>query len=317
MCPNTTWKITSLVTVFIVSLYILYTGPKAPHILRLRKNNTLVNNTKRCVIILRERTGRLGNRLFMFASAYGLSLNRSCQLYIDSDIITELNSSFDINLPNLVPKSQLNHSTPIQKIYNHCSFLPYLLYSNNSYSIELSGFWQVHKYFIDHIEEIRRQLRFKQTILDRVNSFLDKNINRSVSTVVGIHIRRGDFLLVRRVSSNQYIFNAMFHFQAKYRSVIFVIVSDDKHYCRKVFGQRNNVLLTPDSFSAGDDVATLTVCEHSILTVGTFGWWGAFLLHNRVGDVLTDSKPDHTPLDANCRQDDYFPPWFSFLNSTT
>ncbi|CAF4198706.1 unnamed protein product, partial [Adineta steineri] len=46
-----------------------------------------------------------------------------------------------------------------------------------------------------------------------------------------------------------------------------------------------------------------------------FGWWGAFLSHNRLGDVLTDSKSDHTPLDANCRQDDYFPSWFSFLNN--
>jgi len=316
MDANGTLKITTLATVFVVSLYILYTGSKAPLISRLWKNSTLVNNPKRCVIIFHECDGRLGNRLFMFASAYGLSLNRSCQLYINSDFITELNQSFEINLPNLVPKSQLNHSTPIKKIYNHCSFLPYLLNSNNSYSIELSGYWQVYKYFIDHIEEIRRQLRFKRTILDRVNSFLDENINRSVSTVVGIHIRRGDFLLVRRVSSNQYIFNAMFHFQAKYRSVIFVIVSDDKQYCRKVFGQSNNVLLTPDSFSAADDLATLTVCKHTILTVGTFGWWGAFLLRNRVGDVLTDSKPDHTPLDVNCRQDDYFPPWFSFLNNT-
>jgi galactoside 2-L-fucosyltransferase 1/2 len=316
MDANGTLKITSLVTVFVVSLYILYTGSKAPYISRLWKNSTLVNNAKRCVIILRERGGRLGNRLFMFASAYGLSRNRSCQLYIDSDIITELNQSFDINLPNLLPKSQLNHSTPIQKIYNHCSFLPYLLHSNNSYSIELSGWWQVCKYFIDHKEEIRRQLRFKRTILDRVNSFLHKNINRSVSTLVGIHIRRGDFLVFRRVSSNEYIFNAMLHFQAKYRSVIFVIVSDDKQYCRKVFGQSKNVLLTPDSFSAADDLATLTECEHTIMTVGTFGWWGGFLLHNRVGDVLTDSKPDHTPLDVNCRKDDYFPSWFSFLNNT-
>ncbi|CAF3989867.1 unnamed protein product, partial [Adineta steineri] len=55
-------------------------------------------------------------------------------------------------------------------------------------------------------------------------------------------------------------------------------------------------------------------CEHTILTAGTFGWWGAFLSHNRLGDVLTDSKSDHTPLDANCRRDDYFPSWFSFLN---
>jgi galactoside 2-L-fucosyltransferase 1/2 len=316
ICTNKTWNVASLFVIIVVSLYILYTDPKATHSLRLWKGNILFNNGKRCVIILREHSGRLGNRLFMFASAYGLSLNRSCQLYIDSDIINELYASFEIHLPNLLPKSQLNHSTPIQKIYNHCSFFPYLLHSNNSYSIELLGYWQVHTYFIDHIEEIRRQLRFKRTILDQVNSFLDKHINRSVSTLVGIHIRRGDFLLVRRVSSNKYIFNAMLHFLAKYRSVIFVIVSDDKQYCRKVFGQRNNVLLTPDSFSAADDLATLTLCEHIILTAGTFGWWGAFLLHNRVGDVITDSKPDHSPLDNNCRRDDYFPPWYSFLNNT-
>ncbi|CAF1681146.1 unnamed protein product, partial [Adineta steineri] len=64
---------------------------------------------------------------------------------------------------------------------------------------------------------------------------------------------------------------------------------------------------------AADDLATLTLCKHTILTAGTFGWWGAFLSHNRLGDVLTDSKSDHTPLDVNCRQDDYFPSWFLFF----
>lgn len=147
------------------------------------------------------------------------------------------------------------------------------MHFNDSYSVELSGFWQVHKYFIDHMEEIRRQLRFKQTILDRVNSFLVKTINRSISIPVGIHVRRGDF-------------------------------------------QRSNVLFTSDSFSAADYLATLTQCEHIILTVGTLGWWAAFLLYNRAGDVLTDSKVDHTPIDANCKRDDYFPPWFSFLSSS-
>src|SRR5262249_44990605 len=145
--------------------------------------------------------------------------NRSCQLYIDSDIINELQQSFEINLTKLLPKSQLNRSTPIQKIYNHCSLFPHLLNSHNSNSsIELLGYWQVYKYFIDHTEEIRRQLQFKRSILDRVNGFLDKNINRNISTLVGIHIRRGDFLLVRHVSSNQYIFNAMSYFITKYRS---------------------------------------------------------------------------------------------------
>ncbi|CAF1436755.1 unnamed protein product [Adineta steineri] len=284
--------------------------------LRLWKNNNLFNDTKQCRIILHERGGRLGNRLFMFASAYGLSLTHSCQLYIDRKIIDELQKAFEVDSPICLSKPQLSIFTSIKKIYNHCSYIPNLLYSNKSYSLELSGFWQVHKYFIDHMEQIREQLRFKQSILDRVNNFLDGNINKNVSISVGIHIRRGDFLHDRRVSSEKYIFNAMSHFIAKYHSVIFVIVSDDKKYCRKTYGQKNNVLVTPDSFSVVDDLATLTLCEHIILTAGTFGWWGAFLLHNRLGNILTDSKSDHSPIDANCRADDYFPSWFSFLNNT-
>ncbi|CAF1122214.1 unnamed protein product [Adineta steineri] len=290
---------------------------KSLYILQLRKNKITFNDSKECRIILRERSGRLGNRLFMFASAYGLSLKYSCQLYIDQNIINELQTSFEMNLTSLLSKSQLNNFTSITKIENHCSYIPDVLHSlNNSYSIELSGYWQVHKYFLDYMEQIKQQLRFKKSILDRVKNFLEKNIDKNISTSVGIHIRRGDFLLVRRVSSDNYIFNAMSHFQIKYHSVIFIIVSDDKGYCRKTFGQKKNVLVTPDSFSAADDLATLTLCKHTILTAGTFGWWGAFLSQNRLGDVLTDSKPDHTPLDANCRQDDYFPSWFKFLNNT-
>ncbi|CAF1486054.1 unnamed protein product [Adineta steineri] len=283
---------------------------------QVSENNNLFNDTKQCRIILRQRGGRLGNLLFMFASAYGLSLRHSCQLYINPDIIDELQTTFETNLTNLLLESQLNDFTSIKKIYNHCSYIRNPVYSNNSNSLELDGYWQVHKYFIDHMEQIREQLRFKQSILDRVNNFLDTNINKNISTSVGIHIRRGDFLLIRRVSSDKYIFDAMSHFIAKYHSVIFVIVSDDKEYCRKTFGQKKNVLVTPDSFSAADDLATLTLCEHIILTAGSYGWWGAFLSHNRLGDVLTDSKSDHSPIDVNCRADDFFPSWFSFLNNT-
>jgi galactoside 2-L-fucosyltransferase 1/2 len=302
--------------IIVISHYIFNFHPKATHILFLPIDEVLSNDSKSCVVILRDSTGRLGNHLFMFATALGLSIHHSCQLYIDSVIIDELRQSFEINLPNLISKSELNRSTPVQKIYNHCSFFPQLFHPDTSQFIELIGYWQVHKYFINHRDEITRQLRFNRTILNHANSFLDKNINRRTSISVGIHIRRGDFLKVRPVSSDKYIYNAMAYFVAKYHSVRFIITSDDKPYCRKLLSKREAVLLTPDSFSTTDDLATLTLCDHIIITVGTFGWWGAFLLHNRTGEVITDSKPDHTPLDVNCERAVYFPFWFSFLNNT-
>ncbi|UJR12483.1 hypothetical protein I4U23_016658 [Adineta vaga] len=296
---------------------------KINYISQLWDDRILLYNSKRCVIILRELYGRLGNTLFQFATAYGLSRHRSCRLYIDSGFIDELNELFDINLSNLITESQLNYyfyynPNSTERIDNHCTFYPHLLNPNYTHSIELYAYWQVYKYFIDYREQIKQQLRFKQTTLDRVNQFLNKTINRHNLTLVGIHIRRTDFILKNRpISSDKYIFNAMSYFQTKYGLVTFVFVSDDKPYCQKSFGQIKNVLITPNTFQAIDDLAILTLCDHLILTVGTFGWWGGFLLRNKIGEIITDSKPDHSPLDVDCRQEDYFPPWFSFLNQTT
>jgi galactoside 2-L-fucosyltransferase 1/2 len=95
-------------------------------------------------------------------------------------------------------------------------------------------------------------------------------------TWVGIHVRRGDFLYLRQISSVHFITEAMNYFEKKYDNVIFLIASDDKTFCRKVYGNRSNVIITPASFSNGEDLAALFACNHMIVTVGTFGWWAGF-----------------------------------------
>ena len=273
-----------------------------------------------CMISLRERRGRLGNRLFMFATALGLALTHSCYLSISTHIFQELNQSFHLHLPRVASiQSGLNRSEPEEKLYNYCSYLTSLFRSNNTaHTIELTGFWQVHRYFSPHASKIRRQLRFRSTILDRVNRFLRKHIRgNDAVTRVGIHIRRGDFVGARDVSDERYVLAAMSYFTRKYRSVVFVIVTDDRAYCNDAYGKMQNVFFTPPSFDAPLDLATLSRCDHVIITVGTFGWWGAFLLHDRTGGVLTDAKADHTPIDNHYQGDLYFPPWFSFLDNKT
>ena len=265
------------------------------------------------MIILRERSGRLGNRLFMFASAFGIGLTHSCYLRMSSKIIRELTATFSLNLTQLrLNQSDSNESLVIRPIYNHCSFIPDLFSSNTFHNIELTGYWQVYKYFINHSDFIRQQLRFKPSILDRVHKFfttLPTNLTR-----IGIHIRRGDFLQVRKVSSDDYILTAMTYFTEKYRSVLFIIVTDDRYYCQRVFGYKSNVFFTPSSFDASTDLATLTACNHLIITVGTFGWWAAFLIQNPLtSEVIIDVDENFNPIDINCAHDVYFPPSFSFL----
>jgi galactoside 2-L-fucosyltransferase 1/2 len=301
-----------------LSIYIFASDAhrKSTDKLFVKIDNTKSANINNCTVIVHGPLGRLGNVLFEFATAYGLSLEHSCHLYIGPGFIKQLGESFEINLSNLMTKNELNLTSSIKRIYNHCTYFPDLLQPNTSQTIELIGYWQVQKYFINSTDEIRHQLRFKQNILNRTNHFITTNINRSISNVVGIHIRRGDFVGMRPISTDKFVFDAMDYFIKKYHLVKFIIVSDDKLHCRNVFGKRNDTFFTPDSFSPAEDMALLTSCDHLILTVGTFGWWGGFLLNNRTGEVITDAKPNHSPVDVNCDGSVFFPYWFSFLNTT-
>ena len=275
-----------------------------------------IRQKAQCTIFLQDHKGRLGNRLFMFSTAVGLALTHSCHLHISAEIIQELKQWFVLDLETMPITVGLSNSVSRRKLFNHCSQLTVLVREKTRQTIEITGFWQVHIYFSNHSAEIQRQLRFRSTILQQVDAFLNKNNTSPPVTRVGIHIRRGDFLRKRVVSSNQYVLAAMSYFTRKYHSVIFVIVSDDRPYCKRVFGKRNDVLFTPLSFNGAMDLATLTRCDHAIITAGTFGWWGAYLLHNRTGEVMTDAKPDHSPIDAQCEGSLYFPSWYSFLNKT-
>ena len=310
-----------LTCVCIVSIMVAYIFPFNPHgkpanRLFLRRNHTVSAHVNRCTVIVHNDLGRLGNVLFQFASAYGLSLDHSCNLYLGPNILRYLLRYFEIDLPDLLTEIEFYYIPPAKQIYSHCTYFPDLFRPNTSQTIELTGYWQVQKYFVNHTDEIRHQLRFKQKILNPADTFIKTNISRNASNIVGIHIRRGDFVGMRNISSDKFIFDGMNYFIGKYHSVNFIIVSDDKPYCRKVFGKRNDTFFTPDSFGAATDMAVLTLCDHIIVTVGTYGWWGAFLLHNRTGEVITDAKPNYGPLDVNCERSDFFPDWFSFLNRT-
>ncbi|CAF1011971.1 unnamed protein product [Didymodactylos carnosus] len=257
--------------------------------------------------------------MFLFASAYGLARMHSCRLYVDPRIINELRLYFQINLcqTNIEP----NTLEKLIQWHNACTFYSDLMKPNVlavfNY-LELKGFWQSYKYFDNYIDEIRGQFTFKPEIKQKIASsnLRPYQTNSSNVTLIGIHIRRGDFLSVRRVSSNDYILESMIYFNKKYlNQTMFIIGSDDKPYCQKHFGNISNVFITPQTFSAGEDLAILSSCKHVVITAGTFGWWAGFLVQAKViHDVKSHQDP--TAIDNNCKTDQYFPNWFSPLNKT-
>jgi hypothetical protein len=104
------------------------------------------------------------------------------------------------------------------------------------------------------------------------------HVSRNSITRVGIYVRRGDFIREKRPIANETFFkNAMAIMNERCGVVTLVVSSEDISWCRKylplykgnlsiVFLQRN----TPEV-----DMAT-TLCQHSIISVGMFGWWAAW-----------------------------------------
>ncbi|CAF1378067.1 unnamed protein product [Didymodactylos carnosus] len=143
---------------------------------------------------------------------------------------------------------------------------------------------------------------------------LKQSLYDSSYTWIGIHIRRGDFLSFFKIESSvEYLTSAMEYYRLKYVGCVFVMVSDDKDWCVRHFGDRTDVIVTPRTYFHGHDIAVLALCEHSIVTAGTYGWWAGFLAG---GDVIHDVTYP-VSWQQGCSRLNYFPPWFLFPSNIT
>lgn len=132
-------------------------------------------------------------------------------------------------------------------------------------------------------------------------------------TWIGIHIRRGDFLTFFKIDTSvEYLNLAMDYYRRKYINCRFLIASDDKEYVKTHLGNNGDIFITPQSFHSGDDLAALALCDHSIVTAGSYGWWSAWLAGGNVVHDLNYPVPSQ-----NCKREHYFPPWFLFPHNSS
>ena len=101
-------------------------------------------------------------------------------------------------------------------------------------------------------------------------------------------------------------------FTQKYDNVQFVVASDSPEWCKKqAFLQRPDVRIITEKHSPALDMAILATCHHIILTLGSFGWWAAYLGPDaRGGRVIyykSEFKMDHAVNSGNVNVGDYYP----------
>ncbi|KAL3871033.1 hypothetical protein ACJMK2_039057 [Sinanodonta woodiana] len=249
--------------------------------------------------------GRLGNNMFQLAAL--------------------MSSAKRLNYTAFVrPKNVLNYFflSPITSditLTNRKTFSErmYAKYDSNierldtNYNWTLFGYYQSWKYFYKDENLIRRSFEFSTNVSKAASQFVD-GFRDKHKTIVGIHVRRGDFktqekeMIGYTTAPLSYIQKSMNYFRDRYNDTFFVICSDDITWCKNnIRGNNDTVFSSFDN--PGSVMAMLSFCDHVIITSGTFGWWGAWLAGGEVVYFKGFPRPGSVIDKGMCR-DDYYPP---------
>lgn len=127
-----------------------------------------------CLMIVRDTDGGIGNRMFLFASAYGLARLHQCDLYVAPWIIRDLRSIFTLDLNNtpvhLITNDTVVNQTNLVQRYSACTLYTDLLkipLNENLTKYELMGFYQAFGYFVKYKYEINYLFQFHRVPIER------------------------------------------------------------------------------------------------------------------------------------------------------
>ncbi|KAM3922977.1 galactoside alpha-(1,2)-fucosyltransferase 2-like [Leptodactylus fuscus] len=259
---------------------------------------------------------RLGNKMGEYAVLYALAKLNHHQAYVLPQMQSELGKIFKISLPVIS-----------QELADSINWRPYRLHDWMSEEyLNITG--QYVKLFgtpcswtfYHHIrEEIRREFTFHDELKKEANSYLEKLKGSKVNvTFIGVHVRRGDYVKVMPklrkgvVADKNYLQKAMDYFRGKYDNPLFVLTSNGMDWCKEnVNNSLGDVHFVGDGQerSPAHDFALLAHCNHTIMTIGTFGYWAAYLVGGETIYLTNFTLPDSSYLKIFKYEAAFLPEW--------
>ncbi|XP_054715319.1 galactoside alpha-(1,2)-fucosyltransferase 1-like [Uloborus diversus] len=275
-------------------------------------------------LTIRPNEGRLGNQMFSLATLYGLGYLNRRRIALMPDTFKALSHYFDLTVPQ-VNTSTFNASNPWQIGF-------WLSFNDSSIPVSsniISGnLYPTSFTFFQHVRDrIRPLFRFKPMIRDYAQNLLRhlKRVHPWTDVYIGVHVRRGDYLRkgsggwLRAANGREvdllYFQKAVDYFRNRYGNVTFLAVSDDRKWCKRNLSQLG-ILTVPDSPSPGHDLALLAECNHTIMTYGTYGFWGGYLSGGTVVYFTDFVKPNTTVAKKFFVYEKIYPPEWIGISTT-
>lgn len=282
---------------------------------------------------------RLGNVMFTFAAAIGIARRNHLRPVFDHRTI--LVEAFEIDPLYLTQDiSNALSGGPVRSFHEYGrrggsydrSTAQLFPNSTSTHHVFLLGYFQSWRYFDNVENDVRQNFAFVDKIANSAMRFLRSSVpsewqhHRDGIVYVGIHVRRGDMTVARYVDYGYTVPPAEYFTKAISLLIErlnddnglfqFVVCSDD------IAWSRNNIHL-PSSLQHSNsanivfsdswwqsqlfDLAVLSQCNHTIMSVGSFGWWAAWLANGTT--IYYDNWPrPNSMLEYQVEKHDYFPP---------
>ena len=263
-----------------------------------------------------QRYCRAGNQMFQVAALMGVSakLNRTIVMgktMFDYFKATRLQASVNPDLHGRLIFKKFEESASGKHDHG--------IYQLPDRNVELVGYFQAYGYF-DHIRDIiKDEFTFKEEITAMADAFIRSvTDNADATTFIGIHIRRGDLERLKYVDGGyslpgqDYFVKAQNYMRSKFghNKIIWIVGSDSPAWgmgnLRSIKDEKTVFLLKNPSTV---DLAILSRCNHTIMSVGSYSWWIAYL----TGGVTVYYKEwpkNGSKLFSYVNKSDYFlPDW--------
>ncbi|XP_019596989.2 galactoside alpha-(1,2)-fucosyltransferase 1 isoform X2 [Rhinolophus sinicus] len=263
--------------------------------------------------------GRLGNQMGQYATLLALAQLNGRRAFILPDMHAALAPVFRITLPVLAP--EVDSHTPWRKLQLHDWMSEEYAHLKNPL-LKLTGFPCSWTFFHHLREQIRSEFTLHDHLREKAQGFLRQlrlpGTGVLPRTFVGVHVRRGDYLEVMPqrwkgvVGDGVYLQQAMDWFRARHEAPIFVVTSNGMGWCREnINTSQGDVIFAGDGQeeSPEKDFALLTQCNHTIMTIGTFGFWAAYLAGGDTVYLANFTLPDSSFLRIFKPEAAFLPEW--------
>ena len=234
--------------------------------------------------------GKLGNQMFQYATLFSKAKKDGVPFVIPSEIYRDqygfkLEGKYEIlqAFPNI--SATLMSQSQIQEInktqagqYREPGFCYDPNISLVVPNVDLWGYFQSEKYFVEFREDILREFSFSGEVekaAEEMISATKKDLG--CKKICAMHLRRGDYLNLSDVHTNldsNYYNTALSHISRNFDDVGFMVFSDDIEWCKKMM---------PPSFRFSssknhlEDMKSISLCDMHIIANSSFSWWGAWL----------------------------------------